>query len=191
MVNNVNNVIVGKPLATGGALVAPVGTALPTNETTALNVAFVAVGYVTDSGVVKSENRDSSTIIAWGGDTIAAIQKSFTTTFKLSLAEFLNGSSQALIYGSAAVTVTAATITAGTKTKVAVSAATSPHNSWVFEIRSGVAKLRIVLPNAQITEVGDVSFTDEDIAANEITLTLFPDSSGNYYYTYADDGVLA
>ncbi|MDP9184816.1 MAG: hypothetical protein M3O29_03990 [Actinomycetota bacterium] len=106
--------MVGKPLVTGGVLTAPVGTALPTDPQAALNAAFKAVGYITDSGVVKSEKRNTGTINAWGGDTIAATSKGYDVTIKLDLAEFLNSVTQSLIYGTANVVATAAVAAIGT-----------------------------------------------------------------------------
>jgi len=108
MANSITNVVVGKPLVTGGVLTAPVGTVLPTDALTALIAAYKAVGYITDSGVVKSEKRNTGTVAAWGGDTIAATSKEYQVTIKLDLAEFLNSITQSLIYGAANVVATAA-----------------------------------------------------------------------------------
>ena len=114
MANSNTNVIVGKPLVTGGVLTAPVGTPLPTDPLAAPNAAFKAVGYITDAGVVKSEKRNTGTINAWGGDTIAATSKGYDVTIKLDLAEFLNSVTQSLVYGTANVVATAAVAAIGT-----------------------------------------------------------------------------
>jgi hypothetical protein len=188
MANDKGNAVVGKPLATGGVLVAPVGTALPTDETTALNVAFKAVGYIADDGVTKTESRDSDTIKAWGGDTIAALQKSFGVEWKFKLAEFLNDVVQKAVYGAANVTITAATASTGKKMHVIGTSSTPPHNTWVFEIRSDVASIRIVVPDAVISDTGDVTFKDDELAVNDVTLTSFPDASGAYFHVYTNDG---
>ncbi len=188
MPNNAKNAVVGSPLVSGGILVAPVGTALPTNEVTAPNVAFLSPGYAADTGVARSEKRDSDTKYAWGGDTLVIVQKSSTVTSKLGLAEYLNPVTQKLIYGDSKVTVTAATSAAGNKMTVAGSGAPTPHKSWIFEMFSGDARIRIVYPDAQITDLDDVEFKNDDISVRGIELTLFPDSAGNYFYEYSDDG---
>jgi hypothetical protein len=188
MANDKTKVVVGKPLATGGALIAPLGTALPTDATTALNAAYVATGYVTDDGVTKGEKRDSDVINAWGGDTIAAVQKSYGVTFKLSLAEFLGAGPQTAIYGGTNVVSAAATSSKGNTLKVTATSAPCPHNMWAFEILDDIKKVRIVIPDGQITDIGDQTFKDDDIAANEVTITCFPDASGAYFYTFTDDG---
>ncbi len=53
---------------------------------------------------------------------------------------------------------------------------------------SGDARIRIVYPDAQITDLDDVEFKNDDISVRGIELTLFPDSAGNYFYEYSDDG---
>lgn len=99
MPNSVNNVVVGKPLVTGGCLVAPKGTALPGDALRKLIGAYLAVGYLTDSGVVKSEKRNTGIVTAWGGDTIAVTKKGFDVTVKVGLAEYLNPVVKRLVYG--------------------------------------------------------------------------------------------
>jgi hypothetical protein len=188
MANKASNAIVGKPAVSGGILVAPLATAIPVNETTAPNAAFKSVGYVGDSGLVRSEKSDSDTIRAWGGDVLVVINKGSTYTAKFSLAEYLNPLTQQLIYGDANVTVTAATASAGNKMAIVGKAVDAPHKEWIIELFSGLAKGRVIFPDAQITECDDVTYKDDDIAARGVTLTLFPDASGNYFYEYWDDG---
>ena len=190
MTNSVSNVVVGKPLVTGGVLVAPKGTVLPTDATTALDAAFKALGYVTDKGVVKSEKRNTGTIAAWGGDTIAATKKGMDVTLKLDLAEFLNSTVQGLVYGPSNVTLTPASATAGNALVVKGTSASTPRNAWVIEVLSDVAHVRVVLPDARVMDVGDTTFDDANIAAASVTVQAFPDASGVYFYTYTDDGQL-
>jgi hypothetical protein len=188
MANSINNVVVGKPLVTGGVLVAPKGTLLPTDATTATDAAFKAVGYLTDSGVSKSEKRNSGTVNAWGGDVIAATSKGYDVTIKLDLAEFLNSITQGLIYGTANVVSTPATSTKGNLLKVTATSAPTPRNAWVFEIINDAKKVRLVVPDGKVMETGDTTFKDDAIAAAALTLQCFPDSTGAYYYVYTDDG---
>lgn len=188
MANSINNVVVGKPLVTGGVLLAPTSSTLPVDAMTALDAAFVAVGYITDNGVVKSEKRNSGTIAAWGGDTVASTSKEYAVSFKLDLAEFLNAVAQSIIYGTANVTTTAATLTTGNALKVTATSQATPHKAWVFEILNDIKKVRLVVPNAKVMEIGDTTFKDDAIAANALTLQAFPDSTGAYYYVYTDDG---
>ena len=56
------NVSAASPISTGGVLVAPKGTALPTDETTALNAAFKALGYIGERRVLgRLTNTEDTT----------------------------------------------------------------------------------------------------------------------------------
>ncbi|MGY4859507.1 phage tail tube protein [Cryobacterium sp. AP23] len=188
MSNNASNAIVGKPAVSGGILVAPVGTELPTDESTPPDALFVSVGYLGDSGFSRQEKPDAETKRAWGGDPLITIVKSTEFTAKFTLAEYLNALTQALIYGDENVTFTAATAEAGNKLAIIGKSAPSPHKAWIIEVFSGDAKGRIEFPDAQIGERDDVEYKDDDIAARGVTITLFPDAEGNYFYEYWDDG---
>lgn len=190
MSSTASNAVVAKPKVSAGVSVAPLGTTLPTNESTALNAAFKDSGYITDDGLTRSESRDTSPIKAWGGATIVVAQTGVEATLKLTFAEYLNDLVQKLIYGAANVTVTPATSSAGKKLAIVGKLGDSaPTNSWVADMFSGPAVGRLVLPSVQITETEDVSYKDDELAARGVTATLFPDSAGNFFYEYWDDGV--
>ncbi|WP_269939011.1 phage tail tube protein [Arthrobacter sp. HY1533] len=189
MANSKNNVIVGKPLVTGGVLVATVGATAPTDATTALDAAFNALGYLTDSGVVKSEKRNTGVVYAWGGDSIALTKKGYDVTVKLGLAEFLNSKAQTTVYGASHVTATAATSTKGNLLAVEGTSDLSPHSAMIVEIfNDGGKKLRLYFPDIVVMDIGDTSYTDDKVASLELTLQAFPDANGNYFVQFSDDG---
>jgi hypothetical protein len=191
MANEPNSAFVstGKPLVTGGALVAPLSTALPADATTALNVAFLGIGYIGDGGVTRSESRSSDKKKAWGGNVVYSAQTDYGVTYKLTLIEHFNPLTHKLMHGTSNVTVTAATASKGTQIKIAGNSKVLDHNEWVFEMPDGPAKTRHVIPDGQITETGDVVYVDSDLIAYEATITCYPDASGNSYYEYLDDGI--
>ena len=43
---------------------------------------------------------------------------------------------------------------------------------------------RIVVPSGKVTEIGDISYTDDAIVGYELTVQAFPDSSNNTHYEY-------
>lgn len=177
MPNTASNVIVGKPLATGGILGAPLGTALPTDPTTALNVAFTAYGYVGDDGVTQTIGADTTDIKAWGGDTVRKVQTSHDLTYKFRLIE-TNDKSLGLYYGDSNVSTTTGVTT------VKINSQTLPHNEFVIEVKDGTNRVRVVIPDGQVTERGDVVYQDEDVTAYDVTVTCYPDASGNKAYIY-------
>lgn len=188
MANTASNVVAGKPLATGGVLIAPTGTALPTDVTTALNAAFKAAGYVGEDGLTETIERSSESIRAWGGDTVKRVQTEFEVTYSLTFIESLNSEVLKTVFGDANVVTTAATASTGTLQAVKINSAELPEKEFVFEIRDGAAKVRVVIPRGKVTEVGETTYSDGEVIGYEVTITALPDASGNQAYKYSDDG---
>ena len=66
---NAAEVTVGSAAATGAIWVAPKGTTLPADATTALPSAFTLLGFTSDEGVKISESKSSESIRAWEART--------------------------------------------------------------------------------------------------------------------------
>lgn len=64
-----SQVTLGSALATGAIYVAPQGTTLPTDATTALGSTFKLLGFTSDAGVQLNESRSTNAINAWEGRT--------------------------------------------------------------------------------------------------------------------------
>ena len=47
------------------------------------------------------------------------------------------------------------------------------------------------MPDGQVTEAGEVTFTKSDALTWPVTLASYPDGDGNSIYIFTDDGVLA
>jgi hypothetical protein len=189
---DVNEVVVGKPAQGGGVLAAPIGTTLPTGataSTSALDADFEALGFITDDGLTKSEDRSPSDIVAWGGDTIATTQETFGLTWQFTVASILNEQAALVLHGDANVTTTAADATNGTRMAVVTRSGLAPLHAWVFDIISGTARIRYIVPIGRVTEVGDTTFSDSDPAGLDYTVTCYPDTNGVYMYRYSNDGV--
>lgn len=178
---DVKNVSAGKPMIGGAVFVAPIGTALPTDATTALNAAFVDLGFISDAGVVNDGSRSSTAIKAWGGETVLNIQTEKNDIWTFTLIESKNVNVLKQIYGDSNVTVDSQT----GLTTVTVNAKELAAHSWVFEmlLSDGSAK-RCVLPYAQITNVGSVTYSDSAAIGYETTLNALSDASGNTHYEY-------
>jgi hypothetical protein len=174
-----SNVSAGKPKVTGAIFMAPVGTTLPTDSTTALTSAFVELGYASDAGVVNSENRETETIKAWGGDTVFKPFTGKEDTFKFTLIEALNVDALKLVYGESNVSGSLAT---GITIKSA--AEDLEYHSFVIEMVLNKAVKRIVIPSAKVTDVGEITYADGEAIGYDTTLSCVPDTAGGTHYEY-------
>ena len=173
------NVSVGKPKAAGGIFVDTPGGTLPTDATSALPVTAVGLGYVSDAGLVNGVEINTEDVVAWGGDTVLTIRTSRSETFSWTFIE-TNAAVMKEVYGPDNVTGTD-----GTGLTVLHNNKELPSRVYIFEVlMTGNRVKRIVVPNAKITSVGDVSYVDGEPIGYEVTLGAFPDASGNTAYEY-------
>lgn len=179
MANTAANVSYGKPKTAGAVYFGGTDATLPTS-TDATLTGFTALGYVSDDGLTNNNSPESDNIKAWGGDTVLSLLTSKEDTFSFKLLEAMSADVLKLVYGSANVTGT-------TATGITVKANTTPpeRHSYVFDmvLKDGVLK-RIVVPDATITEVGEIVYKDDEAIGYELTITAVPDASGNTHYEY-------
>lgn len=176
----VTNVTAGKPAAGGAIYRAPLGTTLPTDATTALDAAFVSLGFCSDDGLTNSNSPETDNVKAWGGKNVLALQTDKPDTFQFKLIEVLNPNVLKAIYGDDNVT---GTLSTGITVKAN---ADEPEEAcWVVEMvmRDG-AVTRKVLPDAKVTELSDIVYKDDEVTGYEVTLLAMPDATGQTHYEY-------
>lgn len=180
MANNSANVTAGKPRVGGGIYIAPVGTTLPTDAKTTLSADFKALGYVSEDGVVNSNSPESENIKAWGGDNVLTIMTSREDTFNFTLIEVMNVEVLKLVYGDD-------NVSGALSTGITIKANNSDLDSHVIVIdtilKGGVMQ-RTVIPAATVSEVGDITYKDDEAVGFETTVSCEADASGNTHYTY-------
>lgn len=191
MANTVSNVVAGRPLTTGGVLIGPSGTTLPTDAQTELDEAMVAAGYIGEDGLVENADRTTDKIKAWGGDVVKVVQTDFSCTYQFTFIESLNTTVLKATYGDDNVATTDPTTDSGTLNAVSISSDTLPHSVFVFEVKDGDARIRIVVPDGQVTTVGEVTYSDSTVVGYQVTVEAFQDENGKNAYKYCDDGVFA
>lgn len=176
-----NDVLVGAPLlATGGVQAGPIGSALPTDASTALT-GLTALGLIGEDGIAETADRSTEQIRAWGGSLARVVQTEFGLSYTFQFLE-TNATVLREIHGVDNVT---ATEEAGRESlAVKVNKNELPRRVYVFEIKDGDNRIRIVLPNAQITSVGDITYTHSDAVRYEVTVTAYADEAGNEAYKY-------
>lgn len=176
---NSNEVVVAKPMASGGIKVGPLGSTVPTDATSTLDAALRGAGYVGEDGVTQTIDTETTDIKAWGGDTVRTIQTSHSVTYTF---RFLQTNDVVLkeVYGEQNVTSTSTGIA------VLINSAELPRRAWVFDMRDGADRIRIVIPEGQITSRSDVTYVHSDAVSYEVTVTAYPDGQGNKAYQYIE-----
>jgi hypothetical protein len=189
MASDTKNVYAAEPLATGSCLVADLGTAGPTDATTALDPAdWTDLGHLGEDGITETTDRSIEKKKNFGGATVKVLQTDYTHTYKFVLLESLNADVLKAVYGEDNVTVTGSEV-AITKNKKKL-----PHKSWVFdttdtELGDDGAFYRDYIPDGQITSIGDVVRVHTDTIEYEVELEVFEDATGNHVYTWTDNGI--
>lgn len=157
--------------ASGMVYHAPLATALPTDTTTALNVAFVHVGYISDDGVTGEPDESTADIRAWGGDLVRRIISEYGETYQFTMLE-TNANSIAAYFGNGT-----AAAWEGKQSEI--------RKSWAFHITDGVAIRRIVLPDASVTDRGQITYATTDAISYPVTVSTFPNAAGVHSFHYA------
>ena len=183
------NVVAGTGKPGGYAFGAPLGTALPTDEKTALAAAYKSYGLVTDEGLKRSISKSFEQIRDWNGDEVKRIKTETSVEVEFGLLEAANPQAIKAAFANADVTVTPPSASAGTRVAVAFSGEDPAPGVFVFELKDGPHVRRFVCPNAQIvTEDFEQEMTSSGAITIPVTLTLFKDSAGKFFYEYSDDG---
>ena len=172
-----SNVLVGVPDKVSGGVymsdtVIDSGT-YPVDDLTTPPADMVAGGFISEDGVTESNESDTERIRAWGGDTVRVVQTDHTVTYAFTFLESKNADVLKAVYGDDNVDVVDGLVTINVNSDVL------PHRSWAFEMKDGDSRIRVFVPDGQITSRGEITYTHTGAIQYEVTVEAFPDADGN------------
>lgn len=177
---NRKNVLVGAPdvSASGGFMVGAVvseSTGFPKKASEDMSAkGFKPGGYITEDGVTKTVDRSTDKIKDWNGDTVVITQSDHSVTLQATFMEAANAEVLKMIAGENNVTVTSDASTKLDTIKVVDTADVLPHRAIAFTIKGNAnSRILVFAPDAQVTEVGDVSFVRSDVIKYQATFECF------------------
>ncbi|MFD9629794.1 phage tail tube protein [Streptomyces violascens] len=166
---------------TGAAYVAAPKSKLPTDATTAWDAAFTDIGWISDDGITESNSADTSEVKGWqGGQTVRKVISSSEMTFQFTAIETSKTVLELYHKGSKVVT------TSG-KSVLAIKAPGPDRRSFGFDVIDGNSHIRIVVPDGEVTETGDITYKGDEAIGYELTVTAYPGADGTVALKYSDD----
>lgn len=173
----------------GQVYVAPVGTALPVGPTSALNAAFVGLGYHTEDGVSTSAPVNVVEHPAW--------QSKFPIRREVDTREFIvtfallqwNEETTKLAFGGGSVE----SVTGGYRFNPPQSDESIDERSLIVDVDDGSERVRIVVPRGSVTEGVDSSLTRNAMSALPVSFkALQPeDGAAPWYPLFSDSTAFA
>lgn len=196
-VGNVANVILPSPKdlpIIGGLYIGATSIAAPTTlytDAAAINTAgWKHLGFVSEDGIEENEDRPTDSIFAWGRDLVAKPQTSYDLTVSYTLYEFLRPDVAKLAYGDENVTVTAATVSTGTKMSIIQTSEILDMKSLLLDSYApGGKRFQKYFSLAQVTNRDSQKTSHKEVLSHRITQTFYPDAVNRYALILTDDGV--
>lgn len=191
---NTSDVRIGAPdqLTTGAIKYAPIGTTLPslssiTPQEVTLDSAFTGNEYISEDGLTLSPSMSTTDIKDWSGTVVRKVLESFDGTLSWTMIS-TNESALGVAFGANHVTANEATSSHGTQVMAKLGAHLPEAQSWVFLMKDGDARIVVLVPNGQVTEVAETTFASNAAVGWNVTLSCYPDASGECIYILTDDG---
>ena len=164
---------------TGSVYRAPLATSAPTSQASALNVAFVDLGYIGEGGVTQTipASGDATPIKVWqNGATVRTVRSASDDPATFTFVALETNKTVVESWAGATVTQTA---TEGAYTLNTTS--TRTHYAWVVDVVDGAELERVYIPDGVVSEVGDRVYANGEPIGYEMTISADYNStiSGN------------
>jgi hypothetical protein len=151
---------------TGAVYVAPTTTTGPTTSSSALDAAFVDLGYVSADGIAESIDRTTNQIRAWqNGSLVREVTSEGTYSVSMTFIE-TSESVLELYYG-----------TDQTSGQFNIDpTSTGGRKSFVIDVVDGAIVERIYIPAGEITALGERTLASGEAVGYEVTITAYADA---------------
>lgn len=178
-----NQTRVGAPIkAVGGFSSASLTVALPTSVKTPLDEKFTALGLIGEDGLEETEDRNTDAKRHWGGGVARVLQTEYGIELKVT---FLERTTAVLKEVRGQDNVLETEGESGEKLRTVLrNSKMLPRRAYVADIKDGDSALRIVYPEAQITEIDDVQYVHSELISYTATIACYQDENGQYAYEY-------
>jgi hypothetical protein len=156
--------------------IAPLGTAGPTDLTTAWDVAFEAAGLLDgDEGFTWARAEDTSDFYAWGGLLIRTTRSKHKRTVQFVALEDNDVTFDLVNPGS-----TRGTPVSGVRTS---SVKVPQYTNFMigFELRDGAKTTRRYCKNATVQEVAEIKESESAPTVYNVTVVLYPEADGTLF----------
>lgn len=157
---------------TGAVSYAETTATAPTDADSPLDPEFRDVGYLSDDGVVEARDRSTNNIVAWqNSDVVRTTITESEMSVQFTMIES-NPNSVELFYGQP-VDDTDGSVEI-------VPSRTGGRRAVVVDYIDGDKFVRLYLPTAEVTEVGESNLTSGDAVGYDVTIVAYPDGTLGY-----------
>lgn len=176
--NSSDNVSGTKGVSGGYIFVAPKGTDLPTDYSTALPDEWKCLGFITNEGYVETMDSSTEEFKDMNGDLMAVELTEHAEGAELTLAE-IKATALKLMYGEDNVTDKNGMITVKHNGNF-----TSTHSIVLELLLKDNRNWRKCVPLFQCSELDSLTLAKGEVAARQLTAKYLTDEQGNTCYDY-------
>jgi len=159
---------------TGAAFVANLGATLPTGLAVP-GTGWTDLGAISEDGLTEARDEDRAEFTPWQStQPIRTEITSATKTFSFTCWE----SSAAVISLYYQTPTASMTANAGVVTLEEAARHAPDPRAFIFDIFDGANQRRFILPRAEVTGRGDITYSSGEMVGYELTVTAYPGTDG-------------
>lgn len=175
--------------ATGAVSVAPTGTDLPTTASEKLGAGWESGGYVGDAGISISTNKGTTVIKDWSQSTVRKALSDFDGTITVPFLQVDEFAAKRLV-GEQNTQLIKATAEHGEMLIIDLGADMPDIESYVFSMKDGSSRIRVIVPCGQIVSIDAVNFVPNAANSWPGTLACYPGPDGWAIRIIYEDGTI-